>query len=140
MKILTIVGARPQFIKAATGVSREIRNRSGIREVLVHTGQYFDVNMSDLFFSADGNPEAGLSSRGLRRQSRSHDRPGRWLLPSCIFPWPMWRLACAVLICACPRKSTACWPTGSVGCYSVPRIWRFTIWRPMVSVIWMWIS
>jgi len=49
MKILTIVGARPQFIKAAT-VSREIRNRSGIREVLVHTGQHFDANMSDLFF------------------------------------------------------------------------------------------
>ena len=49
MKIATIVGARPQFIKAAT-VSRAIRRRSGVREVLIHTGQHFDANMSDVFF------------------------------------------------------------------------------------------
>lgn len=49
MKVLTILGARPQFIKAAT-VSRAIAARNGIREVIVHTGQHFDSNMSDVFF------------------------------------------------------------------------------------------
>lgn len=49
MKILTVVGARPQFIKAAA-VSRQIAARPGIREVLLHTGQHYDDNMSDLFF------------------------------------------------------------------------------------------
>ncbi len=48
-RVVTIVGARPQFIKAAT-VSREIRRRGGMSEVLVHTGQHFDGNMSDVFF------------------------------------------------------------------------------------------
>lgn len=49
MKIATIVGARPQFIKAAT-VSRAIRGRNGLRELLIHTGQHFDANMSEVFF------------------------------------------------------------------------------------------
>ena len=47
--ILTVVGARPQFIKAAT-VSREIMSRAGLGEVIVHTGQHYDNNMSDVFF------------------------------------------------------------------------------------------
>jgi UDP-GlcNAc3NAcA epimerase len=49
MKIVTIVGARPQFIKAAA-LSREIKNHPEITEVIVHTGQHFDENMSDVFF------------------------------------------------------------------------------------------
>ena len=50
MKIVTIIGARPQFIKAAV-VSRAMRLRSNeITEVIVHTGQHFDSNMSDIFF------------------------------------------------------------------------------------------
>ncbi|GGX19494.1 non-hydrolyzing UDP-N-acetylglucosamine 2-epimerase [Aquimarina muelleri] len=49
MKIVTIIGARPQFIKAAT-VSREINNVENVKEILVHTGQHFDSNMSDVFF------------------------------------------------------------------------------------------
>lgn len=47
MKVLTVVGARPQFIKAAV-VSRILRESA--QEVLVHTGQHYDYNMSDIFF------------------------------------------------------------------------------------------
>ena len=47
MKILTVVGARPQFIKAAV-VSRKLLALAN--EVLVHTGQHYDYNMSDIFF------------------------------------------------------------------------------------------
>lgn len=49
LKVLTIVGARPQFVKAAA-VTRAIANAKGISEVLVHTGQHFDASMSDVFF------------------------------------------------------------------------------------------
>ena len=49
MKIITIVGARPQFIKAAA-VSRAFSKHSQIEEIIVHTGQHFDANMSDIFF------------------------------------------------------------------------------------------
>ena len=47
MKVVTVVGARPQFIKAAV-VSHELRKHH--QEVLVHTGQHFDYNMSEQFF------------------------------------------------------------------------------------------
>ena len=61
MKIVTIVGARPQFIKAAA-ISRAIEESNHhedqkINEIIVHTGQHFDKNMSDIFFSELGVPE-----------------------------------------------------------------------------------
>ncbi|WP_286919582.1 non-hydrolyzing UDP-N-acetylglucosamine 2-epimerase [Pseudomonas sp. UBA6753] len=55
MKILTIIGARPQFIKASV-VSRAIGQCASLNEVIVHTGQHFDANMSDVFFEQLGIP------------------------------------------------------------------------------------
>lgn len=49
VKVVTVVGARPQFIKAAP-VSKILRE-TGCAEILVHTGQHYDANMSDVFFS-----------------------------------------------------------------------------------------
>ncbi|AWB69048.1 UDP-N-acetylglucosamine 2-epimerase (non-hydrolyzing) [Saccharobesus litoralis] len=61
MKILTVVGARPQFIKAST-VSRAIKllnatHSQQVSEVILHTGQHYDKNMSQVFFDELGIPE-----------------------------------------------------------------------------------
>jgi UDP-N-acetylglucosamine 2-epimerase (non-hydrolysing) len=50
MHILHVVGARPNFMKAAP-VLRALGNLGGIKQTLVHTGQHYDANMSDVFFS-----------------------------------------------------------------------------------------
>jgi UDP-GlcNAc3NAcA epimerase len=55
MKVLSIVGARPQFIKAAV-VSSQLMAK-GINEVILHTGQHFDDNMSQVFFNEMDIPE-----------------------------------------------------------------------------------
>jgi UDP-GlcNAc3NAcA epimerase len=49
-KILTVIGARPQFIKASV-VSKALARTGRLAEVMIHTGQHFDANMSDVFFS-----------------------------------------------------------------------------------------
>lgn len=56
MRIVSIIGARPQFIKAAA-VSRVLRATPGVQEVLVHTGQHYDENMSEVFFRELEIPE-----------------------------------------------------------------------------------
>ena len=61
LKLLTVVGARPQFVKAAT-VSRAIAayntamDAAAIEEKIVHTGQHYDRNMSEVFFQELGIP------------------------------------------------------------------------------------
>jgi UDP-GlcNAc3NAcA epimerase len=52
-KIVTVLGARPQFIKASV-VSHAISQTPGLTEVVVHTGQHYDANMSDVFFAELG--------------------------------------------------------------------------------------
>jgi len=66
MKILTVLGARPQFVKAAV-LSRVISQRKGVDEVIVHTGQHYDKNMSDLFFEEMDipKPKYNLNINGL---------------------------------------------------------------------------
>jgi len=53
--IMTVVGARPQFIKAAA-VSRAIAQNAAFNEAIIHTGQHYDANMSDIFFDELGIP------------------------------------------------------------------------------------
>jgi UDP-GlcNAc3NAcA epimerase len=67
-KIVTIIGARPQFIKAAM-VSMEIARHDDINEVIIHTGQHFDKNMSNIFFEEMSIPEPDYN---LGIQSLSH--------------------------------------------------------------------
>ncbi len=66
-KIVTILGARPQFIKAAV-VSHAIRQSGSLSEIVVHTGQHFDANMSDVFFTELGmsKPDYFLDIHGGR--------------------------------------------------------------------------
>jgi UDP-GlcNAc3NAcA epimerase len=75
-KIVTIVGARPQFVKAAV-LSRLIQNDDSIEEVLVHTGQHYDTSMSDVFFE---DMEIPKPKYNLEVSSLSHGAmPGRML-------------------------------------------------------------
>jgi len=70
MKILSVVGARPQFVKAAP-VGRAL-DEAGISEVLLHTGQHYDPGMSDVFFrelnirQPDYNLGAGSASHAAQ--------------------------------------------------------------------------
>lgn len=68
IKIVTVIGARPQFIKAAA-LSRQINLISEIQEIIIHTGQHFDANMSDVFFEEMNIPKPNYN---LNINSSSH--------------------------------------------------------------------
>lgn len=68
MKILTVVGARPQFVKAAT-ISRVVAKMDSISEDILHTGQHFDENMSEVFFDEMNIPKPKYR---LDLKSRTH--------------------------------------------------------------------
>ena len=72
IKIVTIIGARPQIIKAAA-LSRAIKNKfaNSIKEIIVHTGQHYDENMSQVFFDELGIPEPNYN---LNVGSGSHGK------------------------------------------------------------------
>ena len=57
MKILTIIGARPQFIKASIISSKIKFNYKSLTEVIIHTGQHYEKNMSQIFFDEMDLPE-----------------------------------------------------------------------------------
>ena len=69
MKIITVLGARPQFIKAAL-LSKELRKKN--QEIIIHTGQHYDTEMSDIFFkqmnisAPDHNLEIGSGSHAYQ--------------------------------------------------------------------------
>ena len=60
MKIMHIVGARPNFMKAAPVIDA-LRTKQGVAQVLVHTGQHYDANMSEVFFHQLGMPEPDIN-------------------------------------------------------------------------------
>lgn len=79
LKVITILGARPQFVKAAA-ISRAIKelNNPNLQEIIVHTGQHFDKNMSQVFFDELGIPEPDYN---LHISGGSHgEMTGRMLM------------------------------------------------------------
>jgi len=114
MKIVTVIGARPQFVKAAA-ISRVFRDYPQLTETIIHTGQHFDSNMSDIFFEELDIPKPnynlgiGGGTHGentgrmiekieevlLKEQpDLQHLSPQR----NCMYPWLMLKLAFVVLI------------------------------------------
>ena len=68
MNVMHVVGARPNFMKAAP-VINALARQPGVTQVLVHTGQHYDANMSDIFFRQLGLPEPDIN---LEVGSASH--------------------------------------------------------------------
>ena len=79
MRIFSVVGARPQFVKAAI-VSQALEKYPDVEHAIVHTGQHYDQNMSDVFFEELGMPAPAfnlhISARCMMRTPElTRDRP-----------------------------------------------------------------
>ena len=70
MKVLSVVGNRPQFVKSGP-LSIALRE-AGIDEVVLHTGQHYDRELSDVFFA-----ELGLAEPAYRLEAHTRDEAGR---------------------------------------------------------------
>ena len=119
-KVASVVGARPQFIKAAP-VSRALRQTAN--EVLIHTGQHYDHGLSAVFFEELSIPEpdyhlgVGSGSHGWQtgqmlirlEETLLIERPdwALWPRSSSISPWPTLKPVFAALTGACQRNRTA---------------------------------
>ena len=93
MKVVTIVGARPQFIKAAA-FSRAAKGK--LDEVVIHTGQHYDSNMSDIFFEQlkMPSPQYNLGINGGTHGEMTgamlpamKNQNGFWYMAIQILPW-----------------------------------------------------
>ncbi len=72
MKVLHVVGARPNFMKVAP-VMAAFAHRDGVRQTLVHTGQHYDPGMSDVFFEQLSIPRPDHNLRGGMQRSIPND-------------------------------------------------------------------
>ncbi len=107
MQIVTVLGARPQFIKAAP-VSRALA-KAGVEERLVHTGQHYDYQMSEVFFREMGIPapaanlEVGSGTHG-RQTAQALERIEEYLLrnrPDCVLVYGDTNSTLAGALAAC---------------------------------------
>jgi UDP-N-acetylglucosamine 2-epimerase (non-hydrolysing)/UDP-GlcNAc3NAcA epimerase len=115
LRVVTVIGNRPQFIKAAA-VSRSLR--AAHEELLVHTGQHHDDELSTIFVQelAVPRPEVELGIHGgtnTEQTARMLAALGPLLAdraspPRRESPSPTSRPACAPSTARCPRSSTAC--------------------------------
>src|SRR5713226_4368149 len=74
MHVLHVVGARPNLMKAAP-VLRALKEHSKVKQTLVHTGQHYDANMSEVFFQQLGIPAPGVAEVAPRRDGPAAARP-----------------------------------------------------------------
>src|SRR5699024_6725793 len=144
--IVHVVGARPNFVKAAPVVSA-LRAR-GAHQTVVHTGQHYDDRMSAVFFRDLGLPtpdvDLGVGSGshasqtaalivGLEKEFVERNPVRSWSMvtstrrwrrrswrPNSRSPSRTWRRACAPSTTPCPRRSTAGAPTSSATCVLPP--------------------
>jgi hypothetical protein len=132
MRILNVVGARPNLMKMAPIVA-EMARQPAIEQRLLHTGQHYDENMSEVFFRELGLPQPdiylGVGSGSHAWQTAQimiafekicqDYRPELVVLvPSSGCRWPTSKPGFAALTVACQRRSTASSPTPSLTCCS----------------------
>ena len=124
-KIVTIIGARPQIIKAAA-ISRAINTHfsSEIQEVIVHTGQHYDKVMSDGFFEQLGipTPDSNLGCGGGSQAEQTAAIMIKFEKELQTFPTDL------VLVVGDVTSTMACTITAKkmgIKCYETPTGWKF---------------